>query len=430
MTSRNDSASPLAAATSPTSGKRPRRTVPILRMGLLTAAVLALIGVGLQPAAAASKPSQVGLVSYVAKSYARGSHTASLKVSWPSARHAKKYEVYISRNYSMSKAKKYTTSNRYKTMKGLAPGTDYFVRVRGVNGSKRGSYSNRVGHTTIRQFEIARGATYRIMSYNVCSRVCSGWAGRQPAALQRVTTFRPDVLAAQEADNLVIPDGYAQAHYKSGKRLMFNARRFTMDLGALEPTVLKSVTTGGRCTPTRTWGSYGEVLLGYHGGGCRYGIWAILNDAKTGARTLFVNAHTVAGDNTSRATYRKSEVQELTRQVQAINPDMLPTIYAGDFNSHKNRKNDYLRGVFNAAGYYDAYDLAQVLFRQHYNSYNDFATTPKISYKWGDHVDKVWLRPDLGRVLKWQTGSLIAGGKMVKPIPSDHSPVIADVRIN
>lgn len=402
-------------------------------MGLLTAAVLALIGVGLQPAAAASKPGQVGLVSYVEKTYSRSNHTTSLKVTWPSARRAKKYEVYISKNYSMSKAKKYVTSKRYKKITRLSRGANYYIRIRAVNGSKRGAFSNRVGHTTIRQFEVARGGTYRVMSYNVCSRVCSGWPTRQPGALERVAKFRPDVLAAQEADNLAIPAGYAQAHYKSGKRLMFNARRFTMDIGALEPTVLPPALPSAnttRCTPTRTWGSYGEVLLGYHGGGCRYGIWAILNDAQTGARTLFVNAHTVAGDNTSRATYRKAEIQELTRQVQAINPDALPVVYAGDFNSHKNRSNDYLRGVFNAAGYFDAYDLAQVLYRQHYNSYNDFKTTPKISYKWGDHVDKVWIRADQGRVTKWQNGALISGNKMVKPIPSDHSPIIVDLRIN
>ncbi|MFI5426805.1 hypothetical protein [Aeromicrobium sp. UC242_57] len=86
--------------------------------------------------------------------------------------------------------------------------------------------------------------------------------------------------------------------------------------------------------------------------------------------------------------------------------------------------------MFNQEGYYDAYDQAQTLKRQHHNSFNDFKTTPKISYKWGDHVDKVWIRPDQGRVLSWVNGARISGGKMVKPIPSDHSPIIVDVKIN
>lgn len=417
--------------TSRTNSAHAHRGAGLLRLGALAIAVIALIGTGLQPAAAASsKPGQVGLVSFVSKSFYRSSQTATLKVTWPSARRTKKYEVYISRSYSMSRATKYTTSNRSKTFKGLVPGANYYVRVRAINGKKRGAFSNRVGHTTIRQFDIARGPTFRIMSYNVCSRVCSGWTTRQSAVMERVAKFRPDVIAAQEADHLVPPVGYTEAHYKSGKRLLYRANRFTMDIPALEPTVLPSVDTKERCTPTRTWGSKGEVLLGHHGGGCRYAVWGILNDVPSGDRALFVNVHTVYGDNTTRATYRKAEIQELTKQIAAVNPDLLPVIYAGDVNSHKNRSNDYVRSVFNAAGYYDAFDLAQVLYRQHNNSYTGFQSTPKISYKWGDHIDKVWLRPDQGRVMKWQNGSLIVGGKMAKPIPSDHSPIIVDVRIN
>lgn len=430
MTSRNDSARPLDATAPPRSGTRTGRTAPRLRLGLLAVAVIALVSAGLQPATASSKVGQVGLVSFVGKSFARSTNTASLTVTWPSASRAKKYEVYISRNYSMSKAKKYTTSHRKKTITRLTPGANYYLRIRAVNGKKRGAFSSRVGHTTIRQFDVAHGATYRVMSYNVCTRVCSGWAGRQPAALERVAKFRPDVLAAQEADHLAVPANYTEAHYKSGKRLLFRTGRFTMDLPAEEPVVLPSVDTKGRCTPTRTWESKGEVLLGWHGGGCRYAVWAILNDAKTGARTVFVDLHTVSGDNTSRALDRKAEIYELVKQIGVINPEALPVIYAGDVNSHKNRSNDYVRTAFNGAGYFDAYDLALVLYRQHNNSFNDFKTTPKISYKWGDHVDKVWLRADQGRVLKWQNGALIANDKMVKPIPSDHSPIIVDVKIN
>ncbi|WP_456695773.1 endonuclease/exonuclease/phosphatase family protein [Aeromicrobium sp. P5_D10] len=416
--------------TSRTDSARMRRGARWVRISALTAALIALIGTGLQPAAAASKPGKVGLVSFTAKGYDRSSKTASLTIYWPRASRAKKYEIYLSRHYSMSKPRKYTTSNRTKTMKGLTRGADYFVRVRGVNGSKRGSYSTRVGHTTIRLLDLARGDTYRVMSYNVCSRVCSKWESRQPGAQERVRAYRPDVLAAQEADNLAIPAGYSQAHYKSGKRLLFRSGRFTLDPGTEAPEVLPSVDTRNRCTPTRTWETYGEVSLGYHGGGCRYAVWAKLTDTVSGARTMFVDVHTVSGDNSTDAMYRKYEIRELLAQIQTQNPEGLPVIYAGDFNSHKNRSNDYPAREFQKFGYYDAYDLAMSLRQQHNNSYNDYRTTPKISYKWGDHVDKVWIRPDLGRVVKWNNGALIKNGKMVTPIPSDHSPIIADVRIN
>lgn len=426
MTSRTDDARPLAASAPPARRRRLRRTT---RLGLLAASVIALVGTGLQPATAASKPSQVGLVTFTAKSYSLSSKTTALTFSWPKARRATKYEVYISRYYSMSRAKKYTTRHRSKTVRGLRPGADYFVRVRAVNGSKRGSYSNRVGHTTIRRIGNSSGQTYRVMSYNVCSRVCSKWDARQSSAQYRVRGYMPDVLAAQEADNLVVPAGYTQAHYKSGKRLMFKTSRFTMEPGNPEgPEVLPPL--DNRCTPTRSWGSYGEISLGYHGGGCRYAVWARLTDIASQRQTVFVNVHTVSGDNTPDARLRRDEIIEATKQVAAINVEGLPVVYAGDFNSHKNRSNDYLRTVFNAQGYYDAYDLAWTLKRQHNNSYNDFKVTPKISYKWGDHVDKVWMRPDQGRVLSWTNGALIKNDRMVTPIPSDHSPIIADVRIN
>lgn len=427
MTSRIGPLRPLDAHLTPATVRRRRAGV---RLALLTIAVIALVGSALQPAAAASKPGKVGLVSFTAKSFSKSTNTAGLTFSWPRASRAKKYEIFVSRSYSMSKAKKYTTSKRSKTLKKLAPGRDYFVQVRAVNGSKRGSKSNRVGHTTIRRMDDAHGPNYRLMTYNVCSRVCSKWSTRQPYAHVRIKSYSPDVVAAQEADHLVPPAGYTQAHYKSGKRLLFKTTRFTMLPGTPEPQVLESVDTGERCTPSRTWDSYGEILLGRHDGGCRYAVWAILSDNTRNARTMFVNVHTVSGDTTTRARERQAEVQTLTATVAAVNPEGLPVIYAGDFNTHKNRSNDYVRTVFNASGYYDAYDLAAQLRRQHYNSFNGFKTTPKISYKWGDHVDKVWIRPDQGRVIKWNNGALIKSGKMITPIPSDHSPLIIDVKIN
>ncbi len=173
------------------------------------------------------------------------------------------------------------------------------------------------------------------------------------------------------------------------------------------------------------------MFLGYHGGGCRYAVWAVLVDKATGDQTVFVDVHTVSGASDTAAKQRTAEIKTLTQQIAQLNAQAnLPVVYAGDFNSHKNRDNDDLRIVLHHQGYYDAYDLALTLRRQHYNSYNDFQTRPRISYTWGDHVDHVWIRPDEGRVLSWTNGALIRGNRMVTPIPSDHSPIITDVRIN
>ncbi|MET1036938.1 MAG: hypothetical protein ABW075_01610, partial [Aeromicrobium sp.] len=56
--------------------------------------------------------------------------------------------------------------------------------------------------------------------------------------------------------------------------------------------------------------------------------------------------------------------------------------------------------------------------------------SPRIGYKWGDHLDKVWVDPWTTRIDAWYNTALIgADGLMVKPIPSDHSPVVVDLRI-
>lgn len=391
----------------------------------------ALILTGLQPAAAASKPGSVGLVSFVAASFSRNHGTATLTVKWAKAPRTKSYEVFVSTSYGMSKAKRYKTKNTAKKITRLRQGANYFVQVRAVNGKKVGPKSKRVGHTTIRRLDIARGPTYKVMTYNVCSDVCSGWAKRQPYAIERITAHKPDVIAAQESSKLTatIP-GYQQAVYMSAKRLLYKTSRFTVvPSGPVDPKPGVDPTT--KCTPSWDGVTTGWVFLGRHNKGCRYAVWAVLRDKKTGHETVFVSAHTVAGTSTKRADERRQEITTLTTFISAkFDGAKVPVIYAGDFNSHKNRANDSLRSVFHRQGYYDAYDLAMILRQQHNNSFNGFSVKPKISYKWGDHVDHVWIRPDVGRINRWVNGAKIAGGRMVTPIPSDHSPLIVDVRLN
>jgi endonuclease/exonuclease/phosphatase family metal-dependent hydrolase len=403
---------------------------PIARAATLLALLGALIGASLTPAQAAPL-GQVQLVSFIEKGFSRSSNTASLRFSWPKVRAAKKYEIYLSKSYSMSSARKFRTSKRSKTIKGLAPGTDYFVQVRAVRDKKVGAKSARVGTTTIRQFPTVRGEQYRLMTYNTCSRVCSSqkgreWEKREAAAHDRVRAYKPDVVFAQESDHFHASPGYTQAHYKSAKRLTYKTARFTMDEGLKTPVVYEPISS--KCDPTRSWGTHGEISLGRHDGGCRWAVWAILTDRHTGERSMFVNVHLVSGSSKTRALDRRAEMRELMAHVDEANVDNLRTVFGGDFNSHRNRSRDYPRHIFNEAGYYDAYESATVLKRQHHSSYNNFKTTPVISYKWGDHIDKLWARPDEARILAWYNAEALKGGKLRTPIGSDHSPIVIDLR--
>ncbi|MDX6278481.1 MAG: hypothetical protein QOJ72_2609 [Nocardioidaceae bacterium] len=416
-------------------------------LGLALVAVAMLLA-GMQPAAASSTPSKVGLVSFVAASFSATADpgvSASLTIDWPGASHARSYEIFMSRHNDMSHAKKFTSRSSTLRVSHLRNGTDYFFQVRGVNGSRVGAKSAHVGHTTIRDKGSAHGTAYRVMTYNVCSRVCDEqettpytWSKdsphpskqiRQPGALERVAAYAPDVLATQEANYLVTPPGYTKAVDQSAKELFFKTARFDQATGLVQES--QSCGDTSPPGPAVDGPRAGFVCLGRHGGGDRYAAWVELVDKTNGKHVIFVDVHTVTGDNLPAATDRKAEMRTLFTALGTINPgSTLPVVFAGDFNSHKNRSHDYVATVMHQNGYYDAFDLAMTLKRQHINSYNDFQTVPKLSYTWGDHVDHVWVRPGSSRVEAWRNGALIVDGRLPKPIPSDHSPVVVDLLLD
>lgn len=370
-----------------------------MRTALLSLVAGIVVLAGIQPAIAASTPPQVGLVSFTDASLS-GSK-ATLTLSWPAAKNAKTYEIFMADNYEMSGDTSSTTTGTTKTITGLKPGADYFFQIRGLNGSKKGTKSQRSGHGTIRAQGASSGSTYDVMTYNVCSAKCSGWSTREAAALERVTTLQPDVVAAQEAAELSTPTGYTEAESKSAKKLFFKTSRFT------------------------------EKRADYVSmGNGRYAVWAELLDKQTSKKMIFVDVHTSTGGDEPDAVLRRGETMVLVREMAEVNTSDLPIVYAGDFNSHKNRTNDYVADVLNDAGYYDAFDLAMTLSRQHYNSFGDFLTTPKVGVKWGDHVDHVFVTPGTTRILSWANVGKLDGAKYASPVPSDHNPLLIEVQVN
>ena len=115
------------------------RTLRLLLLTCLIAIGMCLPAVA-SPAFAASKtPSKVKSVK-VSKI-----KTTSFKVSWKKAAKAKKYQVqYVKSGVSWSKAKSKTVKSKYVTIKKLKQGVKYKVRVRGINGKKKGKWSKTV----------------------------------------------------------------------------------------------------------------------------------------------------------------------------------------------------------------------------------------------------------------------------------------------
>jgi len=416
---------------------------------------LVIAGLQAQPASAASsKPAKVGLVSFVKADYDRGRNLTSLSLDWPDARQARKYEIFVSKSPSMKKPKVYRQKSSKTTIRKLGRGKDYYFQVRGVNGKKHGSKSNVVARTTIvRPGPSTNLMPLRILTYNVCSRVCDDdgylWFVRQPAVLERIASSGADVVATQEADHLTTVPGYALAVSFSAKKLWYNPARFSVPAA---PPVPNPTPTPTPSTPTPTPTApppapidpatgcrmssdvsrpTGQIFLGRHGGGCRYAVWAELVERATGRSTLMVDVHTVSGTSKTTTNGRRDEINTLISTIQQVNVKRLPVIYAGDFNSHKQSAiGDVVRPPFKAKKFYDAFDLARRVSGQHINSFNGFKSSPTIGTLWGTHLDKVWVDPWKVRVDGWYNHAQIgADGKLVEPIPSDHNPIVIDVRI-
>ncbi len=352
--------------------------------------------------------SRVGVVSFT------GASTTSLTLSWPKAGGARGYRVWRSLHKNMAyRSLARSVSGNAAKVSGLKPGETYCFQVQGKAGSKLGTRSAVTCHPTIRAHGRITGPAYKVMSFNACANACSGWTRRSAAARKMVRIRKPDVLALQESSAWrTPPSGYALAHSKSAKRIFYKTSRFArMRSGAI---LMRNTNPG------------------------RYAVWAVLRDRNTGKRIFFVSAHLTAAFSAYGA--RAREVKTLMSRVNQLNTDRLAVVYAGDFNSHKNRgtyseragfgSQDTVGRTFAAAGYYDSYDLARRLKRNTWNSYGGWSTKPKRSRVWGDHVDHVYVRPSRSYVYQWMNAALYSGGRYTSPLPSDHRPVMAQLYVS
>lgn len=405
------------------------------RMGAVLTAAAVAIGLASAPAQAATKPAKVGLISFTGAAL-QGS-SASLTLQWPAARHARSYEVFLSRSYGgVMDAKVFKrTASRATTLSGLVPGATYYVTVRGVNGSAKGPRASRVGRTTIVKQGTGRHDSRSVMTWNICSEKpgCisggQGWSRRESTFLGVVAARRPAVLALQESKVLASgrPDavpGYARAAYWSSKALFFDTAVYRLvPKGDTEPEDLDGTM---RTCASAADGRYGCIDLG----GGKFAVWGELEDVETRQRVIYVSAHVTSGKSETYARARQREAKRLLAGVAALNGEGLPVVLAGDWNSHRNRDNDYIGAELRKGGFRDAFDLARSVGRQHYNSYNDWETKPTISVTWGDHVDKVWVQPGRSVVRRWENSAPMTGGRYAGPLVSDHNPVLVKVSLD
>ena len=372
-----------------------------------TAAPLAIALVVLllprHPAAWRSASAQPGTISFTATS------KTALKLDWPSVTRAGAYEVFMSTREKTPYTKKVKrVSGSTATIYGLSPGRTYCFQVRALAGSSVGFKGGHACKPTIRSLSATRGTRYAVMTFNSCSDACSTCRRRAAYARKVVAARNPDVLATQESGACSTPPSGMACMVKNAKRLFYKKSRFTL---------------------ART----GDMTLSPG----RYAVWAELVDRATYKRIIFTSAHLTQPMN--QYALRGREVGNLLTQMKRINTAGREVVYAGDFNSNKNRgtwsastgfgSQDTVGRKFAASGYYDAYDLARTLKRPNWNSFSGFSSTPTTSKVWGDHVDHLYIRPAKTNVWRWFNASLYTGSRYQTPKPSDHNPVQVDLYI-
>lgn len=361
---------------------------------------LAVVGVADAAKPRRKQPARVGLVQVVAAS----PNTLTLK--WRQAKRARKYLVERSSNLNLTDKRLVgKTEGTTFTLTGLAPGKVYCFRVIAKNSRGTTTPSRRSCKPTVAAQGAAEGPTYRVLSYNLCSKACRHFARRKPRAASLILSAQPDLVGLQEtavtsAMASRLP-GFTTAVASHGRWLLYRSTRFTN---------------------LRT----GVIRLG---SGDRYAVWAELSDRVHGGRIFAVNVHLSHGSSAAADARRRRDMKALIPAVQSLNRDDLRVLYLGDWNSHRHRRTDWPAIMMRQHGYLDSFDLATSLVRPNYNSGNQGRAKPFVSYTWGDHLDHLYVDPRSTRVLLWANVARIVNNRY-RPLASNHNPILFVVQVN
>ncbi|WP_425838759.1 fibronectin type III domain-containing protein [Microbacterium sp. PA5] len=397
----------------------PRGAVAVL------AAAALVVATPVASASAASRPAPVGLVSFVSASLT--SSGATLTVDWADVSGARKYEVFAATTYEGVADKRtpsLTVTSSKATLTRLTPGRDYFVQVRAVNSVGFGGRSARVGHGTIlTEAKLTSDSPrYRAISWNICSNACSSISTRARVINTRVKELKADILGFQEASRYTkAPVGFR--HVVNGQNdILVRTGQFSL---VAKKT---SAPTSGTARFASKYATSGKGLA-----------YAALKH-RSGSYVLVFDVHLVTGTSRAQVNQREYEASRLNTYISATMNRLAKThgsltdwtkahvLILGDFNTHKSRTGEDTMAILEKRGWYDTFDQAHALTRQHHNTANpEWSTKPTIGVTWGAHVDKALVRPSRSVVYRWANAGEMVNGRYVTPLGSDHHPLLVDV---
>ncbi|HUP99863.1 MAG TPA: fibronectin type III domain-containing protein, partial [Aeromicrobium sp.] len=138
----------------------------------------------------------------------------SVTMDWADQHGAAFYHYELSRSASMADATDAAVKASAATLYGLSPGRDYFVRVRGIDPSRRplGGWSAVAHLRTAPPPPAPKAPVLTVASFNVRCAICYSrlnqeepWAKRRNAVIAQVISRRPDVIGLQEASQGRLP---------------------------------------------------------------------------------------------------------------------------------------------------------------------------------------------------------------------------------
>lgn len=342
--------------------------------------------------------------------------TTSVPLTWTTARNAERYlvEAFTSSDLKSGRRTVATTSPR-ATLTGLVPGERYWVQVRGRNGTTAGKPSPAVTRSLPTLATTVQLATYNLCGQDKCRdsanrRYVKAWPDRKKRAGVAARATRADILSTQESGDqdtnfITQLPGFKRAAYLHAKSLFYRTSKYTL---------LKS---GGLTLDAQRK---------------RYAVWALLRDRTTRTPFIVVDPHLEPAKGRTGDGRREAQMRTLLRQVSAVNPDDLPVVYAGDFNSNGDNADQkkYKGGYDAVAKVFGLRKIPNTLTTARrtegdvqntaYNSANQGLVTP---IKNGDHVDQVWASRAIG-VKVWQLRPDMKTAKSYRtPFASDHNPL-------
>jgi endonuclease/exonuclease/phosphatase family metal-dependent hydrolase len=318
---------------------------------------------------------------------------------------------------------------RQFTPYGLTKGTTYYFRVRSLRGSKPSAYSS-VVHFAPRTLE----QPVEVMTYNLLQTtnddkhegngIIAPWAQRLPKQVALIKAIEPDFLATQEGAKYTAPEVRQVDSLAAGL-----GAPYALDRTEIPPTELHYFRTGVNIIYNTS--TYAPVGAGNHidVGNARYAAYQEFRNLKTGARVLFIATHLLVGKGHADDLSRETETKNLIRFGSRLaHRRRIPVVYAGDFNSASTKDKNFtvdgagvaMRGAFAA----DALSVAQQRTHATYDSANEYLRRAPHS---DNDIDHIFAPPGVG-VRSAGVEVHLRAGKFVGVIPSDHNPLVAELR--